>query len=451
MGYIGRSASSFFETGQFSSLTGLSGHPPLFFIALASIWKIFGRSLLTSHVFILFLGALSLTFLFNLTKKIFGFREAVAASVLLLSNPLFFAQVGITYLAIPLTCFAILTVYLYLNQKYWLYALAATAMLLVKETTIIVLAAIIIYDFFQNVLNRKKVTIAVKRTLFLALPAVPLVLWYLYHWRMEGWLVNKNLIVNKARFFGLSLDNSIRYLIFDRSAENVTKVNWIVFLALFVFLIFQIAKRKNLKNEILFFMIIIMNIVFFSYVDDLPRYFLVIYPFYFILGARAFVFLSEKWKMKNFLWALLLTAVMILSVMNYTGQRNTAGWRLESNMEYLDFVKVSQLACQFLESSYPDHKIITTFPLTIALRNPYCGYVQKPLSVVPLDELNNHEDILVVRAFQANPRYFRRFFQANRNKLERIKEFSVKGKRIVIYQPLYLRVGNSATRRFVHP
>lgn len=434
MGYVAKSADSFLQNGQLSSFTHLSVHPPLFFIALVSIWKIFGHSLLTSHVFILFFGALSLVFLFNLTKKIFGFKEAVAASILLLANPLFFAQVGIIHLAIPLTCFAILTVYLYINQKYWLFVLSATAMLLVKETTTVVLLAIIIYDFFQRVLAREKFIIAVKKALFLALPAIPLALWYLYHWQMEGMLVHRHFIWNKARFLGLSLDNFMRYLIFDRSVENATKVNWIIFLVLSVFFIYQIAKKKNLNNEILFLMIIILNILFFSYSDDLPRYFLVIFPFYFILGARAFVFLSEKWRMKNFLWAFLLTAVVILSVMNYTGQRNTEGWRLESNMEYLDFVKVSQLACQYLESRYPDHKIITTFPLTSALQYPYCGYVQKPLSVVPLDELDDHKDILVVRAFNANPRHFRRFFQANKTKLKRIKKFSVRGKDVIIYR-----------------
>ncbi len=434
MGYVIQAASAFYKTGQISSLTGLTGHPPLFFIALASVWKLFGNSLLVSHVFILFLGALSLFFLFKLTNKLYGPREAVAAILLLLSNQLYFAQVGMVYLSIPVTCLAILTVYLYLGQKYWLYGVSAAAMLLVKETAIVVLLAIILYDFFRNLLSKEKFLVCVRRILFLALPIVPLSFWYLYHWHMTGWLVNTRLIVNRSRFVSLFMDNSFRYLIFDNSAENVNKVSGIIFLALFVYFVFQIAKKKRLKFEMLLLIIVVMNILFFSFSDDLPRYFLVIFPFYFILGSRAFVFICERMKYKDLLLSLLLAAMVAGSVMNYTGNRNTDGWRLESNMEYLDFIKVSQSAGLFLENNYPDHKIIATFPLSDAYRNPRNGYIKKPLSVIPIDKFDDFEDILVVRTYQANYLFFNRFLQANKNRLVKIKEFFLKGKRIIIYR-----------------
>lgn len=434
LGYVNRAASSFYKTGQIASLTGMTGHPPLFFIALASLWKLFGNSLLVSHVFILFLGASSLFFLFKLANKLYGPREAVAATLLLLSNQLFFAQVGTIYLSTPVTCLAILTVYLYLDQKYLLYGISAAAMLLVKETAIVVLLAIILCDFFRTVLNKEKFLVGIRRMLFLSLPVVPLGFWYLYHWHMTGWLVNTKLIVNRSRFFGLFLDNAFRYLIFDNSAENVTKVNWVVFLGLSVFIVFHIAKRKSLKLEMVFLMIIIMNILFFSYSDDLPRYFLVIYPFYFVLGSRAFVFISERVKYKDILISLFLVAMIAGSVMNYTGHRNTDGWRLESNMEYLDFIKVSRWAGQFLEDNYPDYKIITTFPLSAAYQNPRLGYIKKALSVIPFDKFNDFEEILVVRTYQANYLFFNKFLQANKHRLVKIKEFFLKGKRIIIYR-----------------
>ena len=434
MGYVVPSAQAFYKTGLISSLTGMTGHPPLFFIALASVWKLFGNSLLVSHVFVLFLGALCLTFLFKLTDKIFGLREAVTATILLLSNQLFFAQVGTVYLSIPLTCMAVLTVYLYLERKYWLYGVSAAAMLLVKETAIIVLLALVLYDFFRHVSPGKKFLIAVKRIVFLSLPAAPLVLWYLYHWHMTGWIFNTKLIVNRSRFFGLFVDNSVRYLIFDRSAENVTKVNEIVFLAVFIFIVFMLFHKKSLKMEMIFLTIVILNVLFFSYTDDLPRYFLIIYPFYFVLGSRPFVFISQRIRYRDIFLAVLLLVVASFSVMNYTGHRNTDGWRLESNMEYLDLIKVSQSACQVLESRYRDFKIITTFPLSVAFRNPGFGYVKKALPVIPIDKFNEYEDVLVVRTYQANYHYFNRFLQANKQKLIKIDEFFHKGKGIVIFQ-----------------
>lgn len=434
LGYVNRAASSFYKTGQIASLTGLTGHPPLFFIALASVWKLFGNSLLVSHIFILFLGASSLFILFKLADKLYGPREAVAATVLLLSNQLFFAQVGTIYLSIPITCLAILTVYLYLDKRLLLYGISAAAMLLVKETTIVVLLSIILCDFFWNVLNKEKFLFCVRRIVFLTLPVIPLGFWYLYHWHMTGWLVNTKLVVNRTRFVSLFMENSFRYLIFDNSAENVTKVNWIVFLGISVFIVFQIAKRKSLKLEMIFLMIVIMNILFFSYSDDLPRYFLVIYPFYLVLGSKAFVFIFDRMKYKDFLLSLFLAAVVVASVMNYTGHRNTDGWRLESNMEYLDFVKVSRWAGQFLEDNYPDHKIITTFPLSVAYRNPRLGYIKKSLSVIPFDKFDDFEEVLVVKTYQANFLFFNRFLQANKHRLVKIEEFFFKGKRIIIYR-----------------
>ena len=434
MGYVNPAASSFYKTGQISSLTGRTGHPPLFFIALASMWKLFGNSLLVSHIFILFLGASSLFFLFKLVNKLYGTREAVAATVLLSSNQLFFAQVGMIYLSIPITCLAILTVYLYFDQKYWLYGISAAAMLLVKETALVVLLAIIMGDFIRNLLDQRKVLAGVKRALFLALPVLPLVLWYWYHWRMTGWLVNTQLIVNRSRFGSQFMDNFFRYLIFDDSAENVTKINGIVFLALVFFIVFHIAKRKNLRSEMLFLVIVVLNILFFSYADDLPRYFLVIYPFYFILGSRAFVFISSQLKFKDILLSFLLAVMVTGSVMNYTGNRNTDGWRLESNMEYLDFIKVSRQAGLFLENDYPDHKIIATFPLSVAYQNPRYGYIKKPLPVIPIGEFIAFEKVLVVNTYQANYLFFNKFLQANKDRLDKIMEFSLKGKRIIIYR-----------------
>jgi hypothetical protein len=112
----------------------------------------------------------------------------------LLSNQLFFARVGTIYLSIPITCLAILTVYLYLDKKLLLYGISAAAMLLVKETTIVILLSIILCDFFWTVLNKEKFLFCVRRIVFLTLPVIPLGFWYLYHWHMTGWLVNTNFL-----------------------------------------------------------------------------------------------------------------------------------------------------------------------------------------------------------------------------------------------------------------
>lgn len=434
MGYVMPSADAFFETGRLSSLTGLSGHPPLFFIVLVLVWTIFGQSVVVSHVLILVFGALSLSFLFVLTEKLYGWKEAVAAVLLLFFNQLFFAQVGTAYLSVPLMCLAILTVHLYLRQKHLLYLISASAMLLIKETAAVILLAVVLFDLIHNISQRVNLKAVIKKCLLLSLPLASLVLWFFYHGLKAGWTVNMKLLVNKHQMWPLFQYNILRYLFFDWSGENVNRANWIIFFAVTIFIVAQAVKKKSLKTEWLFLMIIFLNILFFSYSDDLPRYFLIIYPFYFILGARAFVVLSEKAKLKNLVLLLLLLSVISLSVFNYEGRRDVDGWRLESNMEYLDLVRVCQSAAHFIESEYPEYKIITTFPLDFAFENPRYGYVSKPLSLISAELFESYDDVLVVRSFQANYLYFNRFMESKRSRLRKIVEFSQNGKLVVIFK-----------------
>lgn len=434
MGYVMPSAENFFQTGRLGSLTGLSGHPPLFFILLAFCWKVFGQSVFVSHGLVLFFGAFGLTFAFILTEKIFSWKEAAAAVCLLFFNPLFFAQVGLVYLSVPLAGLAVSTVFFYLRRRHILYLISAAAMILIKETAAVVVASIVVYDLLLVLAGKVKWREGLRRAAVLSLPFISLAFWILYHWKKSGWIFNTKLLVNRERALTLFRGNFFRHLIFDASAENVNRYGWIIFLALTVYLVCQAVKGKRLKAEWLFLMIVILNILFFSYTDDLPRYFLIFYPFYFILGARAFVGLSAKLRLKDFVSGALVMAVILLSVTHYSGRRDTDGWRLESNMEYLDFVRICQSAARFIESGYPEFQIITTFPLTPAFQIPRYGYVSRPLSVVPVEMFENYEDVLVVRSLQANYLDFNRFLQSQKDSLKRIAEFARKGKRVVVYK-----------------
>ncbi|MFC2167476.1 ArnT family glycosyltransferase [Acidobacteriota bacterium] len=434
MGYIMPSANVIFKDAQIIPVGDIAGHPPLFFLTLTLIWKLFGQSLFISHLLNLLLGAFGLTFLFMLTRRIYGIKEAVAATLFLFFNQIFFAQVGMVYLSVAIMSLAILTVYSYICQKHILFLVSASAMLLVKETSIIVLVSIILFDVFQNICRKEKIDVLFKKLIHLSLAFLPLFGWMVFHWKKTGWIFNTNLIVNKESFWKVFLNNLSRYLFFDRSPENVNRANWGIFILVVVFFVVYILKKKNLRTEILLLFIVIMNIAFFSYTDDLPRYFLIIFPFYFILGARAFVYISEKSKYRRVLLIALLALIIFSSVMNYSGQRDTDGWRLESNMEYLDFVRVCQSLAHYLESKYPDYKIIASFPLYNALQIPWYGYVKKPLAVVPQSTFEEQENLFVIQAFQSNTLSLKRFIQENRDKLQIHREFSFKGKRIVIYR-----------------
>jgi hypothetical protein len=59
---------------------------------------------------------------------------------------------------------------------------------------------------------------------------------------------------------------------------------------------------------------------------------------------------------------------------------------LENNMAFIDYVKLHQAAAEFVEFSYPERRIATTWPLQAALARPEMGYVQRKLDTVLVED-----------------------------------------------------------------
>ncbi len=435
MGFAVPTAENIYHNGIFIAGTGSTGHPPLFAAVLALTWKIFGKTLLVSHLMNILFGALGLTCLFFLAHRLYGLKVAVTAALLLLFNQTFFTQVGIVYLSIPLMSLAVLTVFAYIRRTCWLYFVAATAMLLVKETSLIVLGSILIYEIFVCVSEKREIVAIVQRTIGLSLPVVPLAAWSLVHYLTVGYVFpSGRVFINRGDLFSTFLRNFTKHFIYDASIENFNRANWIILLLIILSLV-GAAKRK-LAYEKLFFLIIVLNVILFSITDDLPRYFLVTFPFFILAGARASVFLIEKARFAGRVF--LLPAFILLyagfSVMNYHGTRQTEGWRLESNMEYLDMIRLHRTVCQFLQQEHTTASILTNGPLKIALRKPWYGYVDRPLSVTNELPPKKTKDTIVVWSAQSDFGPFAIFVSRNRPRLELVREFAHRGKRVEIFR-----------------
>ncbi|MFB0564111.1 MAG: glycosyltransferase family 39 protein [Candidatus Aminicenantaceae bacterium] len=435
MGYAVPTTEAVYHNGVLIDKSSPINHPPLFFIVHALIWKIFGKSLLVSHLFNIVLGSLGLTFLFFLAKELYGSRVAVTATLLLTFNQIFFSQVGQVYLSIALMSTAILSVYFYLKKKYVLYIISASLMLLVKETSVVVLIAIIAFDFLINLFKKERIGKVIKRLALAAIPGISLLTWLFSHYLVTGWVYKtEDVFLNEGNYISLLFKNFIKHLIYDSSLENVNRVNWIIFLLVIVSTVIFIRK-KSYKYEILFLLIIVGNVAFFSLTEDLPRYFLIIFPFYLLMGARALVMLANSFKYKNIILIAVIISITVLSVMNYHGTRNTDGWRLESNMEYLDMVRLHKTVGKFIEAKYPHCKVATTFPLIIAFTEPWYGYVKKPIQLITFQDIEHYSDVLIVWSSQSrNYEGIDRFIELNKKQLKEIRNFYYRGKIVKVYK-----------------
>jgi hypothetical protein len=57
----------------------------------------------------------------------------------------------------------------------------------------------------------------------------------------------------------------------------------------------------------------------------------------------------------------------------------------EENLAYRDFILLHRDAARFLSAERPRARVLTTWPATDELRQPYYGYLERPLGVFPVE------------------------------------------------------------------
>ena len=67
----------------------------------------------------------------------------------------------------------------------------------------------------------------------------------------------------------------------------------------------------------------------------------------------------------------------------------------ENNLAWTDFVALQKDAASYLESNAPDKRILSSWPFTGAVRHPYLGYVERPLTSIELPSYTFHLDDIV--------------------------------------------------------
>jgi hypothetical protein len=113
-GYIMIRANNIYQNGLLNWDLGKGelglAHPVFFIVGLSAAWKIFGQSLLVSHLYYLIFALIAVFYTYKLGKLLSsdpkrGLMIGLFSSVLLLITPLFMSQLGIIYFEMPLTAF----------------------------------------------------------------------------------------------------------------------------------------------------------------------------------------------------------------------------------------------------------------------------------------------------------------------------------------------------------
>jgi len=340
--------------------------PPFIYELVALGYNLFGFGREIPRVIIIFFAFLAVYFTFLLGEKLYSKKTGFFASFLLFLSPLFFAQSGLFHADLPLTALALVTLYFFLSEKKVGYFIAASLMVLTKEAGVLVILAIVLYKVFTS----RSVT----RSIFLFCPAVFFFAWMVLNKLLLGWYLWHH---NIHYFSSVSLEKLIPILDFAFWRDFRFLLS-LPLLAGFILSLLRMDIRKWLiKKELaLFWLLAIINIVFFWWGTFLPRYLLVIQPLFFIVGVAAIFGIFKK----TILWLPVLAVISLLFVSGWFTPEFK--WGGETNLNHFKAIRLHQEVAQFLENNFSSSKILTTWPMSSELEWQKLGYVNEPFDVI---------------------------------------------------------------------
>ncbi len=417
------------------------GHTPLVTIYLGLAWRLFGYSALTTRGAMTLIAAATVTSLYGLGRRVASREVAAWSAPLLALSPLFFAQSTLAHLDLTAALFTTLAVRFLLGDQLWLFALAASLSVLSKETAVVLLPVAWLYEWRRGrgSPTRQSVPLSaggahVPPRVSLApwgallAPLIPLVAWTLYYHHVTGyWTGNRDYLsynlystLSPARVFWSFLRRAYELFIggFNWLLIACAAVGW-----------WWGRKRENqdtghgtwdtgpgtwasgerrspapgpripypeprvpsLLPRVPYPVSRIPNFIFLtaglvavyllllSLVGGaiLPRYLLPVLPLFY-LATVALVMRLPRFPAR----LVLATAAACLVWAWFINP--SYPFPFEDNLAYADFIRLHQQAARILETQPGQPRILTAWPATDELTQPFLGYVRRPLRIAPV-------------------------------------------------------------------
>lgn len=389
-GYYIPAAFDFFRTGSLVPFSTLSNaHPPLPSIYLAAFWKLFGFSPFVTRSAMCVIAALALTAVWRVALSVSGNRRIALATVLLTAiYPVFFAQSSLAHADLFAAAATLWALALYLDRRIWPAIICFSLAALSKETAIITplaLAAWQVWIAFRTRSSKPGRLAAV-----LAIPVLPLALWYAYHRHRTGYIFGNP---EYLRYNATSTLTPLRFLValWHRANQLALHMNMFVpvLLALACLLLDRLPQSDGspgpaIKREHrgLLFVVIVANGLFFSVIGGalLTRYLLPLYPLILLLCVITFHTRLRRWT-----WPVAFSLLAFVAALFVNPPYRFAP---EDNLAYADMVHLQQDAIAQILTRYPHQTILTAWPASDELTKPYLGYVAQPVPVTSIDDFS---------------------------------------------------------------
>ncbi len=359
-------------------------HPPGVMAYLAGVWSVFGYSIAATRSAMLALGALLFFVTFRLAVELCrGLKGApvLAALLVLAADPLVYTQSMMAQLDLPAALFTALGLLLFLQRRHVLAALACTALVLVKETGVLLPLLCAAWLLFAESGHRREARLhtELQAALYIA-PLVALAAWLLFLKSATGeWLgdagfahYNVGYALHPVRI-ALCLLRRLYYL-------GLADFRWVGNLAILIaWRKYGLFRTPEWKFTWLFFAAHVLLVSVLGGAE-LERYLLPVIPLLYVAMAAAWSVLLPRWRNAS---VAVVSAGLVLGLF----LNPPFPFPYENNLAMTDFVDLQRIAARELEAGYSGLPVYTAWPLTQALRDPAFGYVTRPLTAEETSDL----------------------------------------------------------------
>jgi Dolichyl-phosphate-mannose-protein mannosyltransferase len=439
-GYYIPAARDLLITGSLIPYTTVSNaHPPLVLAWLALWWKVVGYAPLVTRTAMLVLAAFSLLGVFRLAERVANTKVAAASTLCTALYSVFFAQSSLAQLDLTAAGLTFWGLSAYVKGESIASAIWFSLAGLSKETAILAPLALAGWQTVRlfaseasraklwlsggNIPQRLKPGLIVssdgtagsralpktpdqdsvtlssqsfsfqRRVFWLLLPALPLGIWYTYHYARTGY------VFGNPEFFRYNVAATFSLMRFSlalvlRLWQTVGYLHlWILTLpALAAMWMLEPQsdgarerRRISIPVQMLFYVIVAAYVVSMSVIGGavLARYMLPAVPLVII------VCVSTLWRRLRY-WHLAIASVALAFVAAWFWNPHY-GFSPEDNLAYRDYVVLHEDGERFLEARYPMARVLTAWPASDEITRAWLGYTTRPMRVVRIENFSLEE------------------------------------------------------------
>jgi hypothetical protein len=374
-----------------------NAHPPLIMAFLALCWKTAGFSITVTRTAMLLVASFALLGVFRLARAVANAEVAIAATLCTALYPVFFAQSSMALIDVGAAGFAFWGLHSYLSGRQHSAALWFTLAVLTKETALLVPAALLSWEVVSPLASRwSGCKLSFRKpdwnSGWLLLPVGVLCIWYAFHYWRTGY------VFGNPEFFRYNVRATVSPLrillaFITRLWQTFGYLHlWVLTLLMACAMASRPLRdgdrerpRIDIPIQLVFGAVILTFATALAIVGGavLARYMLTAVPLMIIVAV------STLWRRIR-AWRWLIAAVCVAFV---TGLflNPPYGFSPEDNLAYSDFVRMHVDAERFLEQRYRSARVLTAWPASDEITQPYLGYVSRPMRVVRIEDFTVEE------------------------------------------------------------